>query len=151
MKTKFFYWLGCLFLALAFVSCSSDDDEVGSSDSLVGSWKPVDQQGWEKENGEIVDEWSGTDSVDENSIFTFYENGTGVLSITYEDFDYTYNVNFTWKKSSNKLTCTVNGESTTSTIKTLNSTTLIIEVNDKYTEDGVTYEEYSISTYRRLN
>lgn len=143
MRTKFFYWLGCLCMAVAFVSCSSDDDEeVGSDNELVGCWLQIAEEGWYKEDGVIVDEW---DEPDDSNIYAyFYKDGTGVVK------EYGMSFEFTWSLSSNKLTVTTYGETGTATVKTLNSTTLIIESKDKYVDEGVTCEEYTLQTYKRV-
>jgi hypothetical protein len=141
MKTKLFCLLGCMLLALGFISCSSDDDEELNND-LVGCWLLIGDEGWEKEDGEIVDEWDEPDS--DNIYIYFYENGTGAQR------EYGYDWQFTWSVNSNKLTITAYGTTGTGTIKTLNSTTLVVESQEKYTTDGVAYESYSKETYRRV-
>ena len=39
--------LAMMVAALGLASCSSDDDNVGGSSSLVGTWKATDLKGWD--------------------------------------------------------------------------------------------------------
>lgn len=152
MKTKLFCLLGCLFLALTFTSCS--DDEVGSANTLVGGgWQSYSEEGWEKEDGVKVDEWKYfSEEEEEYEILYFFEDGT--YKLRYNDYGRWYEEYGTWSVQGKRLILLENGETEDegeTIIKTLNSTTLVVEHTDKYEEDGVSYEEFNRLTYHRVS
>lgn len=59
--------------SITLASCSDDDDGPGSKADLVGSWESVHEEGWEKEDGEITDEW---DDYGKSLRWNFYADGT---------------------------------------------------------------------------
>lgn len=149
MKAKLFYFMACILCALSFTSCSSDDDEVGSTADLIGGWQLYTEQGWEKENGVKTDEWNETDITDIRAYF--YEDGTCVQE---EYYNKRWNIvgSFLWSLKGNKLTITdEDGEQEIGIVKTLNETTLELEHTDKYKEDGITYEDYDWQVYKRIS
>jgi hypothetical protein len=152
MKTKILYWLGFLFLAFTFASCS--DDEVGSSDTLVGYWQLYSEVGWEKEDGEKVDEWDDVvyDEDDFEYVY-FYEDGTGKSGYYYNGRRYEEE-SFTWSIKGKQLIGydeEDEGHDDKVTIKTLTRTTLVVELNCRYEDDGIVYEEHNVQTYHRAS
>jgi hypothetical protein len=154
MRTKFFYWLGCLLLALTFGSCSSEDDEVeAESDSdLPGVWVVDSEYHYYKEDGEMVDEWSYSYETAHDVLkFTIYDNGTVNQKQYYQGNCY-YDETGTWTLKSGTLTIKIGDEDTlVYSIKTLNETTLVIEKYLKYKEDGVQCECYDLVSFHREN
>ncbi|MBK5722096.1 hypothetical protein JGH11_14555 [Dysgonomonas sp. Marseille-P4677] len=90
MKTKNLILLIITFVALGFVSCSSDDDKERNSEGLEGTWKAVYSQGYYMENGVKVEEWDG--EVDDDDVIVFKSNGKMRFEIGDEliEDDYTY-------------------------------------------------------------
>lgn len=55
-----------------------------------------------------------------------------------------------WSYSNGIITITDNNESESIKVKTLTDSQLIIETTDKYTEDGIFYEDYELTEYRKI-
>ena len=55
-----------------------------------------------------------------------------------------------WSYSNGIITITDNNESELIKVKTLTDSQLIIETTDKYTEDGIFYEDYELTEYRKI-
>jgi hypothetical protein len=148
MKTKLFCLLGCLFLALTFTSCS-DDDGVGSSEDLIGKWELYYEEGWEKVDGKIQSEWSDYDNY---LRIIFYENKEFLIqeysTRWYDDLE------GTWSLKSGKLKLVdsdYDDEYETYTVKTLDDTTLILELHETFREDGENWEEYESMSFHRIS
>lgn len=123
--------------AIAFTSCSDDDDNLPLTEAnLVGSWKSVRIVGWEKEDGKIVDRW---DEAFTDEVYTFNADGTGV----YNDSGYTSS--FHWCIDGNTLY--IDAWSEDYTIKQLTSNTLVL---GEYYNDGDGSEQYDEYTYTRV-
>lgn len=152
MKKKSFLWmLGMLFVMTAgFSGCSSDDDEgVGNSSLLLGTWEITHIKGYDTWNG-TTESWDedvdATNSDDYYGRVEFLENG--ILN------HYSY-INGSWKKEEginyrvdgNKIYVTDEyDESEPSTIVTLTADKLVIEDSEEY--DGNKYWEQI--TYKRV-
>ena len=68
MKTNKWTLSLILFLILGLFSCSDDDDK--KTGGLEGTWLVVHSQGYIKEDGVKVDEWSEASEEDDKIIFT---------------------------------------------------------------------------------
>jgi hypothetical protein len=137
VKTLFFSALASTMLFLGFSSC---DNGTESSD-LVGSWKQVHEYGFEKIDGEIIDEWD--EPVTDEEITTFKNDGTG----TWED------ETFTWSLSGKTLTMNFASEEAGSgnyTVEKLTSSEAVISMTEKYEEDGVDLEGYYRMTFEKV-
>lgn len=157
MKTfKFLTVAVIALLAGGFLqSCSDDDnDGPGSAKDLVGLWEITHTINWEKVNGEIEYE---IDRDDNSLRYRFEEDGT---VIEYYGYGSTYYVNEEgkYKYTGGKLTITwlddddnSDYDHRTMTVKNLDETTLVLEGHVKYKEDGDTYEEYALQTYRKIS
>lgn len=113
---KFFYQLVVILMAIlpiAFVSCSDDDDEVLSSNDLVGTWK------WDSFGGNEMEDFFG------NQYLQFSANGQFVeVDIYNDEVDVTRGE---WRRSGNTITISAKGSITTTTeIFGLTSTDLIL-------------------------
>jgi hypothetical protein len=155
MKTKILYGLGCLFLAFAFVSCSSDDEEVSTTNLLIGSWQTTIQYGYNMAYGQILGEWTYTEDDDMFilPLYKFNEDGTGTSGFVDDETEDEYIDNsFIWSISSDSLVLFKTEDwEWTSTIKKLDNSTLILEYHEELIEDGITYDCYRLSTFRRVN
>lgn len=154
MEKNKFLWLTAILmlLSVSFVACSDDEEEsVGSVSELVGTWESVSYTYWWKENGNIVEEGTERES---NIRVAFYEDGT-CNSAEYYNGRWNWDEAGTWSYKNGKITIkrTFGGESysETSTVKELTSSKLVIEYIDKYTEDGISYEDYELSEYRKIS
>lgn len=137
-----------LFIVLAFgFSACSDDDEVGSSSDIVGTWIWVSSHGWAKEDGKIIEEWEDNEG-DEWMYNTFYEDGS--LEIIDIGDDWQVCETGTWEYKNGKLHTIIDGESSIAPIVSLTSTEMVIAYHEKETEDGVTYEYYEEYLYRKI-
>lgn len=139
-------------MTFSFSACSDDDDDsVGSTSDLVGTWEIVSYSYQWKEDGEVVDE--GT-SNDHDSRIVFNENGTCKDAEFYSG-EWHWNNEGTWNYKNGKLTIksTYEGETeiTTATVKELTQSKLVVEAVDKYTEDGTVYEDWTLQEYRKVS
>ena len=123
-----------LFLCLGvtmFASCSSDDSSSSSS-SIVGSWE-YSKEGAIVNGQEVLVDYEN-DCATSNDYIQFLDNGT--LNDVYYWDDCEEDITpGTWSKTGNTATVTIDGETQTANILTLNSTTLKVS----YEEDGFTY------------
>lgn len=154
MKKKSFLWiLGMLFVMTAgFSGCSSDDDEgVGNSSLLLGTWEITHIKGYETWNGN-TDSWDeDIDAADSDSYYgrvEFLENGT-YNTYFYNNGSWKIDVRgIAYRVDGNKIYITddYDGEEYVSTIVTLTSNKLVIEDSDY--SDGEEYWEQI--TYKRV-
>lgn len=145
-----------VLLCFGVSSCSNDDDNVNTSD-LFGTWELVHEKGWEKENGKITDTW------DDDADAKYFEAGRVEFLEDYTSRSYSYSssrgqwvlddeIN-TFSVKGNKLYMygEYYGEAGESgTIKTLNSSQLVVEFSETYTEDRIKYEYYVVVTYKKI-
>lgn len=132
-------------LCTGFISCSDDDENI-NSDLLVGKWKAVQYEGWEKGNDGSYDDL-GDSNPDLYTVIN--TDGTGY------DYESTYPNDknaFTWTLSGNKihLIYTHNSEEGIMTIVSLTSDQLIVEAKEVYTDEGVKYTFYRKATFKRI-
>ena len=143
---KFIFWCLLSVMALGFSGCSDDDEGVGSSGNLVGTWVCVSENSWIKEDGEIIEEWE--DEGDEWLYTVFYENGIVELIDVSDDWEVCEEG--TWDLKDGALHLTLDGEYSVWPIISLTSTELVVGFHEKETEDGITYEYYESATYRKV-
>ncbi len=127
-----------LFAATLFLSCSDDDNNYSASD-LVGTWRVTNEQGYEKVNGVIQDQWDENYSENNGHRITFNENG--LLSGWDEEGD-------KWALSGDKIVITYAYDGATEEWKivTLTSTTLITEFAENIGNDS----EYNKVTFVKV-
>lgn len=154
---KMKFTICALFAALTFLvlpSCDDDDDDgPGSAQDLIGWWDCTYVEGWEKINGEIVEEFAGPGDergefradgttysyslsggrwvLEEEGVWSYSK---GILTVKYwdeYDEDYTYG----GKIRITKLT----------------SSEMEGERFDSETEDGDKYEYYTRGKYRKIS
>ncbi len=150
---KLFLFVAVMMAAVAFSSCSKDEDE---SPSIIGTWQITHSEGKEVDNsGKLLDQWSEDYPVfdeHENGFcwsYTFNNDGTCVsktyeIGISDEDDNPQY---YTYSISENKLIMTDQyGDQDIYEIKKLSSDQLILfyhNQNDYYTTEGT-------ETYKRI-
>jgi len=96
-KIKLFYIIGILMIS----SCSSDEDAISESNSIVGIWKPIKRVTVCSENKEVID----FNSCVQNGRLTYKENGE-FNEDTYtlgNNCNLTIQENGIWKMENNKL------------------------------------------------
>lgn len=138
-------------MTFGFSACSDDDEKAPeSSSALIGTWERISCTYQYKENGEIVDEGKdeGNDLVGFKLVFK--EDGT-CKSAEYHTDKWDWFDEGKWSYSNGIITITDNNESELIKVKTLTDSQLIIETTDKYTEDGIFYEDYELTEYRKSN
>ena len=127
-------------------SCNKDDDGKIDSNSIVGTWKAVSDEGYEIYDGE-KDEWKDTYGDDEYFTVTFNANGTGVTVDIYDGE--TYEDEFTWNLSGNNLSIKFAGQiEEVGKVESLTSTTLVV-VYEWVSSDGKE-KEYNKTTFTRV-
>lgn len=127
------------FMSLSLVSCG-DDDEVGDSNALVGTWQCTWIEGYEKyaNNPEYDEEWNEADDF----TTTFNADGT-----TIADGDAGK-----WKLEGNILTMTFPDDGGSEddiqiyTVLKLTDSELVLEMLEK----GENYEYYDKSTFKKI-
>ena len=141
---KLFYLFGVMLLtATVFTSCS--DDEVGNAKDLIGQWQGVSEEGWEKVNGKVVDDWSN-DYDDVMYVFTedgklsLYEYSSGRWRLE-EQVEYRY--------KNGKIS--ISGSDEVADVKKLTSNTLILVFRFEENYEGDRYEGYDEYTFRRAD
>lgn len=151
--TKMKFYANCLLaiMVLSFSACSNDEEEnVGSTSDLIGTWEIVSYTYQWKEDGKVVEE--GIDNENDERI-TFYEDGT-FEGAEYYDGKWNRSEQGTWSYKNGRITVwgTYEGGSSESvTVKELTSSKLVVEYIDKYTEDGISYEDYGLTEYRKIS
>lgn len=154
-----FVILAVALFSLSIMSACSDDDKkkndpddpgtdnpVSVSSDIVGEWELVRSKGWEKKDGEIVDEWD-EDAFDGEYSFVFKSSGK---CVSYEDGELESSGRY--KLNGDKLTiyddddddeytytCKIKGD----------RMTLIARDKEKY--DGATYEYYDEGIFQRVD
>lgn len=136
----------CITLSVGISACS-DDDEIGSSSDIIGTWVWVSSNGWIKEDGEIIEEWEDNEG-DEWMYNTFYEDGT--IEIIDISDDWEVCDSGTWEYKNGNLHIIIDGESSILPILSLTSTEMVVGYHEKEKEDGVTYEYYEAAVYKKV-
>ncbi|MDE7096227.1 MAG: lipocalin family protein [Muribaculaceae bacterium] len=144
-----------LFTACAMTACNDDDDEddlgggSGSKGGIVGEWLLTRAQGWEKENGKIVDEWDENfDSIYEYTVYKFRSNGTVEVYLENHLED---RAKYTLKGNKLAITYVEDGEQYTETCDCkISGDNMKITTSEKEIENGVTYEYYEELYFERL-
>lgn len=144
----------CLMLA-GFTSCSDDDDDYSSS-QLVGTWISTSYIHQSYEDGELVDEEEYSSSYIK---WIFQEDGTAYLYYwSGDEWEYDGTDEYAIKGSKLVFYEDDDSEDWAPTIKTLTSTSLVVELDVTYTEDdpedpdfGVTYREYEYIEFTKDN
>ena len=144
-----------MFSLVGFSSCSKDDDDKSNKSDLVGMWEVVSDKGWDKENGVIIYEWDQTgDEISDKWAIEFKENGKFFMYDLNGDIsDDMMADDLTWKYKNNKIyLCSAEYgiEQEWTTVKELTSTTLVLEAHYKYNDGGDVYEDWSLSTFKRI-
>ncbi len=142
-----FIWGIVSILILELASCSDDENKIPSE--LIGTWQLVSASEWEKENGEIIDEY--TYNYDEK--VTFYDDGSYQSWEKNGYSNWELSTTGTWKYKKGKLYITDDsGEDGTQTasVNTLSSSQLIMEFYEKYTESGTLYEYCETYEYQKI-
>lgn len=149
MKKVNMLWLLGLLSVMVFClsACSDDDDQVGSSENIVGTWVLVSNEGWVKENGKIVEEWNT--KVDDLLYYVFHSDGT--LEYIDPSDDYEVVETGSWKYDNGKLYLQANGEAVVVTVMSVSGTELVVGIHEKEVEDGVSYEYYEAEHYRKIS
>jgi hypothetical protein len=147
-RVKQVSFIAVMVVMLMGLAACGDDDEIGSKASLIGVWQEDCEIYWEKQDGKITEEYEET--YDPNNPigafrYTFYEDGRYNNQEYYGSWDNCWG---TWTMKSNKIY--FDDGDWTSTIKTLNKNTLILETHEKEVYSGTTYEYYSLETYHRV-
>ena len=57
MRRIYLLWLLGIIILMPISLTSCSDDNIGSSNDLIGTWESVSLSGWYKENKEIVEKW----------------------------------------------------------------------------------------------
>lgn len=135
--------------SITLASCSDDDDSpIGSKEDLIGRWESVHETGWEKEDGEIVDEW---DDYGKSLRWDFYADGTWAgqewTGSRWGSAEYgTYNY------KGGTLTITGDDWDEPDIIKVikLTSSGLVVEGSYSEREYGIKYEEYNRITFEKV-
>lgn len=133
MRTQKIWILLSMILFIGFTACSDDDDK-GSA--LIGTWRLTHTEGYEKENGQIADEWdedvnSSEDWVVSSKTITFWMDGDQ------------YEANYTYKDD--KLYLGDDDDIVFNVLK-LTDGELILELKMK---EG-NYELYDKSTFKKI-
>ena len=142
MRTKFnFFAILCVIaivVSTVFTSCNKDDDDSGSTDpkDLVGTWKLLSEEWWEKDADGESEHDKETFDADDVFLITFNSNGTYLVD---DNGDTTTG---TWKTDGNKLIWNRGSYNWTFSVK---GKTLTLTYED--TEDGDW--EKSVSTLQR--
>lgn len=143
--------------AMTLASCSDDDDDdsISNIENLYGTWHPILDEGWEKEDGEIVDEWD----IDVTpSDYNDYERREFTENEIYEYYYYggkwqkdSYPYEYTLKGNRIYISNWDDGATPNITIKSLSENQLILESHVSEEEDGVAYEYYNKITYKKVD
>ena len=150
-KAKFLFLLGLLSaMTFSFSACSKDDDDtIGSEGDLVGTWESVAYYYQYKENGKVIEEEREADNTVR---LKFNADGTCEYLEKSQD-EWQTELEGTWIYKGGKLFIKNAGSSQAElgNVKELTSTKLVIEVFDKWKDDGVTCEEIAIDEYRKIS
>lgn len=149
--------LATAVLALTFVSCSSDDDEVAPKQAaFIGNWKAYSSHSTLLKNGEIIEEDTYYYNNDEYYWVWDFRSDNTFIDMTSEDGDF-YTLRGNWMTSGGFLYMEYRDlemgyvETVPYKISHCTSTTFIVQETDTWTEGNVTYEEISEITLKKQN
>lgn len=148
MKKFIAFWSLIAVMAFGFCGCSDDDENIGFSGDIIGTWVCVSDEGWIKEDGEIVDKWKHQYEYGDEMYNIFYENGK--IEIVDPSDNWQVCEEGTWKIKNGELHLTIDGEYSVLPIISLTSTEMVLGIHEKEKEDGVTYEYYESATYKKV-
>jgi hypothetical protein len=152
MKTKILYWLGCLFLAITFASCSDDDDSPSAS-RLKGTWELIYFEEWETKNDEYDHQLQiDYTTVTNSQVITFYEDGTLKNEEVNDRGEHTFYG--TWAIKGSTFWWDDSGEyerDDNYKIVTLNKSTFIFEDYFTEFESGDKWTFYQKYTFQRIS
>ena len=152
MRRIYLLWLLRIIMLMPISLTSCSDDNIGSSNDLIGTWESVSLSGWYKENKEIVEQWE--DEPDDDFKIVFNEDGT------FESYERYYGqwhggLEGTWTYKGGKIYMRdyEYDEEEVVTVKKLTSSQLVTEYHHKHmdTEEGIVYEEYQSTVYRKIS
>lgn len=146
MKKYFYLFAMLLLTATVFTSCSDEDDK-GDSKDLIGKWQSVSESGWEKENGEIYDEWSYDY---EHCVYEFTADGD-FLIYYYSGGNWVLDQEGEYKYKNGKIIGYFDGDAESAEVKTLTSNTLVIAKRETEKYEGDTYEYYDELTFKKAD
>lgn len=146
-KINFLWLVGILMLLpISFVSCSDDDEEtVGDSAELLGTWQLIRVDGWELCDEHGKDDLTEIVSEDEALFYDFEENGT-YKEYWFDGGGWSNSGTYVFDKEAKTLTVKENGyagEKYEYEVVTLTSSKLVfITDNDE--------EAYIKQTYKKI-
>lgn len=142
-------------MTLTSYSDDDDDDSISNIEDLYVTWHPTHSEGWEKEDGEVVNEW------DEDITSSYYQDYERMEFTENEMYEYDY-YGGKWVKSSYPYEYTLKGNriyisnwddgaTPNITIKSLSENQLILESHVSEEYDGVAWEYYNKITYKKVD
>jgi len=155
--------LSLVLLTVISFSCSSNDEDGLSSNSIVGTWKPIKEVRVCSTGKEEV---QNTSSCEQKSTYVFKKHTNqslqtdGTITITVQreengECKNTYNATGTWTIKDNSLTLTIDGDTDIKDFFELTSNRLRIgEYNHKdrfETCDGGNKPSHSYGEFNRVN
>lgn len=145
--------MAIVLMSFSVYSCGDDDDEnVGSRDSLIGTWNGVYYLDQEWEDGEMIYNHK-EDLVNGPSRYSieFKEDGTYVDTDVFVSSGSTTHYHGKWSYSGNKLTLIDTEDDYTEvwTVTKLTETELVYELREKENEDGSVIEYYEQHAFVR--
>lgn len=158
MKKLFILLIGALmFLPISLSSCSGDDDNdneiIGSTTDLIGVWESVSGSAQIKKDGKVI----ANQTLNNNSSrIEFYEDGTYRFGEYYDgEWDWDYEA-YEWKYVNGKIILKDEQDDyeyyeNYVVVKSLTSKKLIVNVIEKYIEDGSSYEMNSTVEFRKIS
>ena len=162
MKKLRDYFVVCavaLFCIAGLNACNGDDDdEPVDSSSIIGTWQAVYDEIWEKENGKIV--YQESESYDKDDVWIIDLKSNGRYATYDEPNTYPNDPDGegNWKLDGKKLSLgddeydAVSGDPEWDqyTVESVDANSLVLSIYEKDTEDGITYEVYSKTTYKKI-
>lgn len=156
MRKKLYFILLSILPVLALASCNKEKDDnqpVGYSEAIIGSWQSTERTFAEYKDGEQVMDESHTYTENDCIIAEFKEGGTGTWTIISSEGE--NSVSSTWSISGELLTLTLQyedvGDQTTHyTIDDLAGQELVLMLTDKYDYDGSHYEDVTKFSFKKL-
>jgi hypothetical protein len=157
MKTKFYFLLLGLMMAMTFTSCSDDDDTLSLESQLIGGWQSTWYSGWAKTNGVQDYDW---DEEFKWTRFYFYADGTGKtvdLTASWElEYSWETTMEFTWTLNGNVLVLNAvdspnyTDYTETYTIEIPDANTLITTLDGEEEFFGDMCTSHNVMKYKRI-